>query len=931
MSVSTAASEPSALGSDPLRVARFIAVLLSGVLGGSPSFASGWQVSPEEWMSKRVESVVATWADGSADPVPESVTRLISVRPGTRLRPLAVRQSVKQIFALGRYRDVRVVPEPTSAGGLRLVFELDPIPRIARLELRGAPRGERENLVEALGLDIGQALPDLPVAAERAEDRLHSVGYLTAEVDIRMRVEGRDLAVATLVTPGPQARIASFRVEGVESVEPALGDDLRRAIGVSRGRRWSEREIVERLPDAEQTLRDRGYLTAAARLDFDEVDQAGVHLVLLVELGPRVSFEVWSSPTSDEEFRAVLERLPERRLTRDTLEEARQEILDGLQRDGHRDAQVTVRGTDTEDGRRRVVRFSVVPGPRYLIGETGAEGIPPGEAETVGAALSSFRAGLPFREQEWTSAVEGLRHLLRRRGFHRAEVEAEAVPAGGGSPTMDLTARIASGRSATIGGIRFEGQEPFARAELVEVSGLMVGSPFVPEEVVIARENLESWYRNRGFLEAALEVEAPVDPISDEAEVLFRIRPGNYFTVGGIVIAGLEATRESVVRARLPFKEGDPLGSEDLLEVRQRLASMGIFRRVEVTLLEPEEPVSERNLLIRVAESPRTSIGYGAGYSEREQVRGEAEWTRNNMLGLNHTMSLFARLSLKGSRLVATYRGAESVGGSVPIFLSAFREAQDRESLDFIRSGIGVQVTRRVAGRDLFLRYDFSTSELFDLKIHPNQIDRSFADDLWLSAVSASLVSDSRDDPVDSRQGRFGIVDLKWSSSLLGSRAPFLKGLAQQYLFFPVGGRVVLAMAGRLGMAWTIGEDAPVLVPITERFFAGGATTLRGFRLDRAGPLDESGFPLGGNMLIIGNIEVRFPILGSLRGALFSDHGGVYSEVRSLRAGNLRHNAGAGLRWNTPLGPVRFDYGIRIGDIGDARRGQWHFTIGHAF
>jgi len=298
---------------------------------------------------------------------------------------------------------------------------------------------------------------------------------------------------------------------------------------------------------------------------------------------------------------------------------------------------------------------------------------------------------------------------------------------------------------------------------------------------------------------------------------------------------------------------------------------------------------------------------------------------------MGHTLSLFGRFSLKGTRMVATYRGAESVEGEIPIFVSAFRESQDRESLDFIRSGIGVQVTRRILGRNVFLRYDLTTSELFDLKINPIQIDRNFADNLWLSAVSASVVTDTRDDPVDPRRGRFGIVDVEWSSALLRSRAPFLKGLAQQYLFFPVGEAIVLAVSGRLGLAWTLGADQPALVPITERFFAGGATSLRGYKLDRAGPLDPSGYPVGGNMLIVGNLEVRFPIVGSLRGAVFSDHGGVYSEVNSFRLPDLGHNVGAGLRWNTPLGPLRFDYGVRLGDIGDAPRGQWHFTIGHAF
>ncbi len=929
MSVSTAASDPPRLRAGALSAGAFVAVLLGGGLasGGPPA---GFGQLPNDPASRQVESVTVVWADGSVEPVPEAVSRLISVRPGARLRPLAVRESVKQIFALGRFRDVRVLPHTTPAGRLGLVFELDPIPRVARMEIHGAPRGEIEDLTAALAIEIGEPLPDLRLRAEAAEAWLRSIGYLAAEIEIRSTAAGRDLVLEAFLDPGPRAQVVSLRVEGVP---PALGGELRRTLGISTGRPWSEVEIEARLPAVQQLLRDRGFLASTARLDFDVVNPAEVRLRLMVDAGPEIRIALEGPGSSDRRERAAAARLSERRLTPDTLEETRRELLDDLRRDGHRRARVEVQSTDLEEGRLRIIRFSLAPGPRFSIGTASARGVPPGEAETVSAVLSPLRAGMPFREREWSATVDGLRRALRRRGFFQAEVEPEIVPAPpeAGTLPLELIVRIDAGPAATVGEVRFEGRGPFPPAELLEISGLQTGSPYVAEEIVTARKSLESFYRNRGFLEAVLEVQVPVDPVSHRAEVRFQIHRGDYFTVGGIVIAGLEATRESAVRGRLPFEEGDPLGREDILEVRRRLVAMGIFRTVEVTLLDPEEPVSERNVLIRVVEGPRTSIGYGAGYSEREQIRGEAEWTRNNLFGRNHTLSLFARLSLKGNRIVATYRGAENVAGNVPVFISAFREAQDRESLDFVRTGVGVQFTRRVLGRDLFFRYDFTTSELSDLKIHPNQIDRSFADDLWLSSISVSAVSDTRDDPVDPREGRFGIVDLKWSSALLGSRAPFIKGLGQQYLFFPLGGQVVFAAAGRLGMAWTMGDDAPALVPITERFFAGGATTLRGFRLDRGGPLDESGYPLGGNLLIIGNLEVRFPIFGSLRGAVFSDHGGVYGEVRTFRFRDLRHDVGAGLRWNTPLGPVRFDYGIRIGDIGDGRRGQWHFTIGHAF
>ena len=877
---------------------------------------------------QRIAFVTVAWADGRPDPVPEAASRLLSLRPGDTYRALAVRQSVKQIFSLGRFRDVRVQAALDADGNTGLRFLLDPVPRVREFEIRGAPPGLERQIEEALGVETGEPVPDATVARMAAEERLRGLGYLDASVRVEVEPAGSDAAVEAVVEPGLRARVGSFRVETApDDLTRDLTDDLE----MTPGRVWSESEFVERLAAVRRLLRERGYLLADLDFAFRREDPSLVEVVLLVETGPEVVLEVLGFPGLGEGAQLALWSLTERRLTDDALEGLRQQQEALLVADGYRDAAVTVERFASDTGERLTLRLTAEPGPRYTIASVSVEGLPAESAPLAEAALGPLREGRVFREEEWAAATGGLRRRLLQAGHYRAEVSASVTPGGGDPTALALTARVLPGPAATVGSIRFEGEAPDSPEELRQAAMLSAGMPFVAERVVGARESLEARLRNRGFLDAVVEVEAPVDPATLRAEVVFHIRPGDYLTVGEVIVAGLAATRESFLRARLPFREGDPLSNDDLVEVRHRLVSMGIFRTVEVLLLEPEESVNERNVLIRVEESSRTSVGYGAGYSEREQVRGEVEWARRNLFGRSHTLSLFARLSVRGSRMIATYRGAENEAGTVPLFVSAYREAQDREGFDFVRTGVGVQLSRRVFGRSLFLRYDFTANELSDLKIHPNQLDRNFAESLWLSAVSASVVEDTRDDPVNPGRGRFGIVDLKWSSALLGSRAPFVKALGQQFVYVPLGGRVVLAAALRLGAGWTLGEGQPAPLPLIERFFAGGATTLRGFRLDRAGPLDRSGYPLGGNLLAVGNLEVRFPIFGSLGGALFSDHGGVYAEVAPLRDLDWNHNAGLGLRWATPLGPVRFDYAFRLGDIGGLRRRQWHFTIGHAF
>jgi outer membrane protein insertion porin family len=170
----------------------------------------------------------------------------------------------------------------------------------------------------------------------------------------------------------------------------------------------------------------------------------------------------------------------------------------------------------------------------------------------------------------------------------------------------------------------------------------------------------------------------------------------------------------------------------------------------------------------------------------------------------------------------------------------------------------------------------------------------------------------------------------------LGSKSPYLKGLGQQFFYFDLPKTMVGVIGMRLGIGQTFRDDRDALMPITERFFAGGANTLRGFGLDQASPKDPFGNPVGGNVLTLLNLELRFPIAGKLRGVFFSDNGAVYRRLSNIRFGfllpkNWRYNAGFGFRYDTPLGPLRVDWGFKIDIRPGEPRSRVHVSLGHAF
>jgi outer membrane protein assembly factor BamA len=285
--------------------------------------------------------------------------------------------------------------------------------------------------------------------------------------------------------------------------------------------------------------------------------------------------------------------------------------------------------------------------------------------------------------------------------------------------------------------------------------------------------------------------------------------------------------------------------------------------------------------------------------------------------------------------------------------VSFFAEEEDRTSFDYNRVGIGLQLSKRLSpDQNLFFRYRFDQTKVFQLEVDIDEIDRRFRN-TRISALSMASVTDQRDDPLNPRTGQFRILDAEWSATALGTEAPYLKGLAQQFFYLGLPHNLVAAIGMRLGVGQTYREDRDALLPIAERFFIGGATTLRGFALDEASPKRKiplpngdvvDGEPIGGNVLALLNVELRFPILGNLRGVVFSDNGNAYRRLKVIELLNWRYNAGFGFRYDTPLGPLRVDYGFKL-DRRTVRSiecedvltpckeslGRFHVSLGHAF
>jgi outer membrane protein insertion porin family len=432
---------------------------------------------------------------------------------------------------------------------------------------------------------------------------------------------------------------------------------------------------------------------------------------------------------------------------------------------------------------------------------------------------------------------------------------------------------------------------------------------------------LNAW-RNAGYLSARVVPDVAFSDDRGTAIVTLRVSPGERMSVDRIIVRGLRDTREQVVRRELLVEEGGPLGFGDVLESQRRLGALPILERA--TLVEVEsEAADRRSLLVDTKEAPFRTFAYGLGYGDRDKLRGSLEVTRRNLFGMDRTLTAFARGSVVSSRFLVGYKEPYLLGRRLELYVTGFREEEDREGYDYVRGGMLLQTLFRIrGGRTLITRYSYQKTDTFNVEVPQDEVDRQFQD-ATISGPSVSVVQDTRDDPLEPRRGTFLGADVQLSLELLGGDR-FLKSYFQAASYRRVLPRTLLATSAKLGLARTFGFEEKTRLPLPERFYAGGDFSFRGFPTD--GVLEE-----GGNGLLLGSVELRFDATERLSLALFSDLGNVYPFVSDIDVGDIRASAGLGVRYRTAFGPVRLDWAYKLDREPDEAASRLHFTVGHAF
>ena len=467
---------------------------------------------------------------------------------------------------------------------------------------------------------------------------------------------------------------------------------------------------------------------------------------------------------------------------------------------------------------------------------------------------------------------------------------------------------------------------------------------------------------------------------ADAVRLVYHIQEGPQTRVRTILISGYEHTRPGLIRREVRIKPQEPLREGDVIESQRRLYNLGIFNRVTI---EPQNPTGtdvDKDIAVLVEEAKRYTLAYGGGFEVQRlasttnptggQVeaapRGILEISKLNLTGRADTLSFKLRGSTLQGRALLGYSDPNTFGNSRLSFqATAFAEkTRDINTFTEQRYEGSVQLTDQISPLTTVLfRYAFRQVRVSDLKILSQEVPL-FNQPTLVSQFGVTWFRDSRNNPADASKGSFNSADFGIADTYLGSSASFLRFFFQNSTYHPIKRRFSFARSMRFGILAPYRDTVslsfpapttpplPTVIPLPERFFAGGGTSLRGFALNQAGPRDSiSGFPVGGQAMLVLNQEFRFPMrlpfIGtSLGGAFFYDGGNVYSRLSRIsfrtnlpsptlalqnpsqppgpanvpmcvtncsnELNYFAHTAGLGFRYKTPVGPIRIDLGYQL-------------------
>lgn len=542
-----------------------------------------------------------------------------------------------------------------------------------------------------------------------------------------------------------------------------------------------------------------------------------------------------------------------------------------------------------------------------------------------------------FSEEIAESDRERLVAFYQREGFLNISVEGIDLELNKEKKTFKIGIIITEGMPILVDDIRFnfnpehsiDNQEDFERIISQVISSLLLekGKRFRDQDIQLDRELLAKQFRNSGYPYVELKPKLAVDSDNHKVDISWHMGSGPKSIFGEVVVSGNEKVATSFILKQLAFKKGQ-LFQQELIDKSQRqIYALGMFHIATVTANLNEERRNAIPIQIQIREAPRMIVKFGVGYGREDKVRLFSDLQRLGFLGGSRRFNLLAKHSaLEPYRIDAKLN--QPITPRTTFLLNPYLIKQSEPGFKVNRYGSRLTVLHKIAQHtNGSIGYTFERVDLDKNSVQVTGNNNNLVSLYNKSSVSFGLTRDTSIPLFIPVSGMFGALTATISGLGLNSEYHFSKIILDIRRYIQINERLIFATRMKFGAIQSY--DDSKFVPVEERFFSGGTSSVRGWGRSELGPRTENGSPIGGKRLVEGSVEFRYPIWGLLSVVVFSDFGNVWVDSFEYKFDDLRYALGFGLRVATPIGPIRLDIARPVHD--EAKKLQFYISVGHAF
>ncbi len=774
-------------------------------------------------------------------------------------------------------------------------------------------------------LSLAQDSESQPLEQEATQEAVANLKEETAEEN---QLEGGKIVKAIEVTGHKSISLTTILSKiktrvGQEYLQTVISDDLKR-------------------------LYNTGYFSDV-RVDRQEYE-GGVKVIIYVEEKPIVE-EITFSKTRHINSKTLLKKIKTQAgqfLDNKSLKDDIETIKDLYSQKGLTTAQVDVETSKDETSDKVKLHFIIEEGYQVRIKKINVEGNESFPDKKILRIIKTrakwlFNSGY-LKNEILEEDMERVKSFYEQHGFIDASAVYSTQDLKKGFMALNIS--IQEGKKYSVGDIMVSGNNIVSEQEILDVmKEIKEGGVFSRDKLSVDISNIHTLYFDKGYIFADVKESTSLDPDTGNVEIKLDIAEGELAYVRKVKIQGNTRTRDIVIRRELKIVPGEAFDGSKLRRSKERLNNLGYFEEVGYDIEDTDSP-QQKDLVVQVKEAKTGTFSFGGGFSTVDKLVGFIEISQRNFdftnwptfTGGGQDLQLRYETGSTRNNLELSFTEPWIFDHPISGGFDLYRSETSREE------DIGYAYDEKRIGGDLRLGKQFSdyVSGTVMYKLEEVTIDNlaeGISADLTaeagtnkISSVGATLTRDARDSVIVPTQGNVLSGGVDMAGGLLGGDKDFFRLQARGSHYIPLKFNSVLELRLRAGLMDAFGDSEKV--PIFERFFAGGAKTIRGYEERGVGPIDpNTSDPIGGESLVVGNIEYTIPLIDFIKLAAFFDAGNVWADSNDFASGDYKAGTGLGVRIKTPIGPVNLDYGYPLSDEPgqEGRSGKFYFSVSRGF